>query len=121
MRFPRYGLCLVRMKEGRVVRWLAAAIAGAALGAAAGALPAGAQAGARALIAECAACHGEEGIARDVEVPNLAGQREAYLYRQLVAFQTKKRKHKEMRTMSRQMDEADMRAIAQYYSSLPPR
>lgn len=109
------------LKEARVVCWRFAVVAGVALVPAGGAFAAGAQGSARALIAECAACHGEEGIARDVEVPNLAGQREAYLYGQLVAFQTKKRKHKEMRTMSRQMDEAEMRAIAQYYSSLPPR
>lgn len=75
----------------------------------------------RPLVADCAPCHGDEGVAKDVEVPNLAGQRETYLYNQLVAFHRGKRPHKEMRLMSRHMSEKEMRAIAQYYSSLPPR
>jgi len=74
------------------------------------------------LIAEaCAPCHGDEGIAKSVDVPNLAGQHNVYLYNQLRAFRSGKRPHKEMRFMSRQMTDADMRAIADYYSSLPPR
>ena len=74
------------------------------------------------LIAEaCAPCHGDEGIAKSVDVPNLAGQHNVYLYNQLRAFRTGKRPHKEMRFMSRQMTDADMRAIADYYSKLPPR
>ena len=63
------------------------------------------------LIAEaCAPCHGDEGIAKSVDVPNLAGQHNVYLYNQLRAFRTGKRPHKEMRFMSRQMTDADMRA-----------
>jgi cytochrome c553 len=74
------------------------------------------------LIAEaCAPCHGDEGIAKSVDVPNLAGQHNIYLYNQLRAFRIGKRPHKEMRFMSRQMTDADMRAIADYYSKLPPR
>jgi len=74
------------------------------------------------LIAEaCAPCHGDEGIAKSVDVPNLAGQHNVYLYNQLRAFRTGKRPHKEMRFMSRQMTDDDMRAIADYYAKLPPR
>jgi cytochrome c553 len=74
------------------------------------------------LIAEaCAPCHGDDGIAKSVDVPNLAGQHKVYLYNQLRAFRTGKRPHKEMRFMSRQMTDDDMRAIADYYSRLPPR
>jgi cytochrome c553 len=74
------------------------------------------------LIAEaCAPCHGDEGIAKSVFVPNLAGQHNMYLYNQLRAFRSGKRPHKEMRFMSRQMTDADMRAIADYYAGLPPR
>ena len=78
-------------------------------------------AGMRPFVGDCAPCHGDEGVAKDVEVPNLAGQRETYLYNQLVAFHNNKRKHKEMRLLSRDMSEAEMRAIAQYYAALPPR
>ena len=75
----------------------------------------------RDLIQECAYCHGDAGIAKDMDVPHLAGQQREYLYKQLVAFRIGKRAHKEMRTMSRQMTEAEMRAIADYYAALPPR
>jgi cytochrome c553 len=74
------------------------------------------------LIAEaCAPCHGDDGIAKSADVPNLAGQKRVYLYNQLRAFHTGKRPHKDMRFMSRQMTDEDMRAIADYYAKLPPR
>lgn len=75
----------------------------------------------RDLIAECAYCHGDAGIAKDKDVPHLAGQQRDYLYNQLVAFRRGTRTHKEMRYMSRQVTEAEMRALADYYASLPPR
>ena len=75
----------------------------------------------RDLIQECAYCHGDAGIAKDKDVPHLAGQQREYLFTQLQAFRTGKRAHKEMRTMSRQMTDAEMRMIADYYASLPPR
>ncbi len=71
------------------------------------------------LIAQCAACHGADGIARDVEVPNLAGQHDRYLYNQLLNFRSGRRPHKEMRYMSRHLGEDEMDAIAVYYSNLP--
>lgn len=69
-------------------------------------------------LAECAACHGEDGVGRDVEIPNLAGQHETYLYRQLQNFKSGKRTHKEMRYESGQLSDAEMRALAHYYSQL---
>jgi len=75
----------------------------------------------RDLITECAYCHGDAGIAKDKDVPHLAGQQREYLYNQLAAFRSGKRPHKEMRIMSRQMTDAEMRSIAEYYARLPPR
>ena len=84
-------------------------------------MPAAGAAEVRDLIQECAYCHGDAGIAKDRDVPHLAGQQRDYLYKQLQAFHTGKRAHKEMRTMSRRMTGAEMRMIADYYASLPPR
>lgn len=67
----------------------------------------------------CAPCHGVDGIAKDVEVPHLAGQNVVYLYNQLKAFKSGKRPHKEMRYMSRHVSEAEMEALADYYAALP--
>ena len=71
------------------------------------------------VMVQCAACHGADGVARDVEVPNLAGQHDRYLFNQLQAFKSGKRPHKEMRYMSRMLSDEEMSAIAQYYSNMP--
>ncbi len=72
-------------------------------------------------IAQCAACHGEDGIARDIDTPHLAGQNEVYLYNQIMAFRAGRRAHREMRYMAREISESEARALAAYYASLPPR
>jgi cytochrome c553 len=69
----------------------------------------------------CVPCHGMDGISRDAEVPNLAGQNEAYLLNQLRAFHLGRRQHKEMLYMSRKMTDEDMQALAAYFAALPPR
>ena len=74
----------------------------------------------RADLAQCAACHGEEGIARDTEVPNLAGQNEGYLVNQLRAFRSGARRHPDMRFMSKTMTDAEIEAYAAYYTALKP-
>lgn len=71
------------------------------------------------LMVQCAACHGADGIAREREVPDLAGQHDLYLYNQLKAFKSGKRPHKEMRYMGRHMSDQEMQAIAEYYAGLP--
>ena len=71
------------------------------------------------LMVQCAACHGADGIARESDVPDLAGQHDIYLYNQLKAFKSGKRKHKEMQYLGRHMTDEEMQAIASYYASLP--
>ncbi len=71
------------------------------------------------VIAQCAACHGAEGIAKDVEIPNLAGQHDRYLVTQLQNFRSGKRPHKEMRYMSRHITDEEIEALAQYYANIP--
>lgn len=72
-------------------------------------------------IVQCFACHGDDGIAKDKDVPHLAGQQEAYLLKQMRDFKSNRRPHKEMRVMSREMSDEEMREIAAYFASLPPR
>jgi cytochrome c553 len=73
------------------------------------------------LVASCAPCHGFEGIGKDVEIPNLAGQHDVYLSYQLRAFRSGKRKHPDMSFMTRKLTDAEINALAAYYSGLPPR
>jgi len=72
-------------------------------------------------VEQCAACHGGDGIARDTEVPHLAGQNERYLFNQIMAFRLGKRPHKEMRYMARAMTTAEIAALSVYYAALPIR
>ena len=71
------------------------------------------------VIVQCAACHGADGIAKSADVPHLAGQQELYLFNQIKAFRSGKRPHKEMRYMSRQLSEDEMRDIASHYAHMP--
>ena len=71
------------------------------------------------VIVQCAACHGADGIARSADVPHLAGQQELYLFNQIKAFRSGARPHKEMRYMSRQLSDAEMREIARLYAAMP--
>jgi cytochrome c553 len=75
----------------------------------------------RLTIEACAACHGDDGIARDSEVPHLAGQNERYLYNQMLAFRSGRRQHREMRIMARDLSLEEIASIAAYYASLPVR
>lgn len=70
-------------------------------------------------ITQCFSCHGEDGISKEFDVPHLAGQQEAYLYNQIRAFRAGKRAHKEMRVLSREMTEPEIREIAAFFASLP--
>jgi cytochrome c553 len=110
--------------QNLALRAIAAAPIAFAAGAAARAQDAGPReltVGKNSLVAACAPCHGADGLAHDAEVPNLAGQNAAYLYNQLRAFRSGRRPHKEMLHMSRQLSDEEMRALAEYFSHLPPR
>lgn len=86
------------------------------------AAPAFAEPASRAdLLATCVPCHGVDGIGRDAEIPNLAGQNETYLLNQLRAFRDGRRTHKEMFYISRKMTDDDIQALAAWFASLPPR
>jgi cytochrome c553 len=71
------------------------------------------------ILSECAACHGTDGVGKDIEIPNLAGQQERYLYLQLQNFKSGKRPHKEMRYESRHLSDDEMKDLSHYYAQLP--
>jgi cytochrome c553 len=71
------------------------------------------------LLRQCAACHGVDGVAKDVEIPNLAGQHDRYIVAQLENFRSGKRPSKEMHYMSSHMTDEEIEALAGFYASLP--
>ena len=72
----------------------------------------------KAKAAVCAACHGPKGISNNPLWPNLAGQKEAYLIKQIKAFKSGDRKEPTMLPMVANLTEDDIKNLAAYFSSL---
>ena len=66
----------------------------------------------------CAGCHGANGIGLSQEFPNLAGQKEVYLLKQLKEFKSGARKDPTMTAMVAALGNKDMEDLAAYFSSL---
>ncbi|WP_363347219.1 c-type cytochrome [Methylocystis echinoides] len=66
---------------------------------------------------ECDTCHGVDGVSVvPDQTPTIAGKSEAYLFRQLQAFETGKRRHETMLMMGQKLSDQEMKALARYYS-----
>ena len=72
----------------------------------------------KAKAAACAACHGAKGISAIPTYPNLAGQKEAYLTKQMKAFKDKTRTDPTMNAMAAPLSDADMANISAYFAGL---
>jgi len=70
------------------------------------------------LVLECAPCHGFDGIGQDDGIPNLAGQHQTYLNRQVLAFRSGARRHPEMNFFARQASQDEFTIILDYYAGL---
>jgi len=66
----------------------------------------------------CIACHGADGIAQIEDAPNLAGETVMYIDTQLKAFRTGKRTHDVMSPIAAEMTNDEIRAVAEWYSSV---
>ncbi len=73
----------------------------------------------RARSSQCAACHGQNGIATQPDTPNLAGQNEAYLIKALKEYRSGVRRHEQMSVMAKGLSDKDIASLAAYYSRLP--
>lgn len=72
----------------------------------------------KAKAASCAGCHGAEGVSSNPMWPNLAGQKEGYLVKQLKAFREGIRTDPMMSPMAKPLTDADIDNLAAYFSSL---
>lgn len=82
------------------------------------ALAAGDPALGKAKAAVCVACHGATGISPNTQWPNLAGQQEQYLIRQLKAFRDGGRNDPLMTPMAAGLTDEDIANLAAWYHSL---
>ncbi len=67
----------------------------------------------------CSACHGPTGVSASPMFPNLAGQNDAYVIKQLKDFKSGARANAMMAPMAANLSDADMADIAAYFASLP--
>ncbi|WP_448247729.1 c-type cytochrome [Thalassotalea agariperforans] len=72
----------------------------------------------KAKAAMCSACHGAEGVSAVPMYPNLAGQKEMYLAKQLKDFKSGARKDPIMAPMAMALSDADVANISAYFASL---
>ena len=68
----------------------------------------------------CAGCHGENGVSTNGLVPNLAGQRPAYLYLELKAYRAGDRSDVAMNDTVKFLNDAALVKLAGYFASLDP-
>ncbi len=99
-------------------RQILTALSAVALAAAANVATAGDAAAGKAKAASCAGCHGANGISAVPTYPNLAGQKEAYLSKQMKAFRDGSRTDPTMNAMAKPLNDADIDNLAAYYASL---
>ncbi|MCM0044347.1 MAG: cytochrome c [Burkholderiaceae bacterium] len=74
----------------------------------------------KAKAAQCAACHGANGIAVLPDAPHLAGQNEIYLVKALKDYRSGARKHEQMSVMAKGLSDKDIDNLAAWYNRMPP-
>ena len=68
----------------------------------------------------CVACHGPNGNSANPEWPNLAGQHEKYIRKQLQAFKSGARKNPLMTPMAMSLSDEDMADLGAYFQAQKP-
>lgn len=76
------------------------------------------QAGRQKVAGVCQACHGMDGLSKNPEAPNLAGQIENYLVKAITEYRGGIRKNDSMNIVAKELSDDDIANIAAYYSSL---
>jgi cytochrome c553 len=82
------------------------------------ALAAGNVAAGRQKALQCQTCHGLDGLSKLPESPNIAGNPEQYLVRQLNAFRKGERKNDMMSIVVQQLSDQDIADLAAYYAAI---
>jgi len=68
----------------------------------------------------CTSCHGQDGVGITPQYPTLAGQHPDYLVRALEEYKLGGRKNPIMKGFASQLEESDMKVIADYFSKQTP-
>jgi cytochrome c553 len=76
---------------------------------------------AKDVLAPCAKCHGEAGIATSAVTPNLAGQDATYMLSALHAYKDGSRDDDTMSPKVKKLDDVAMKNFAAYFAGLQPK
>ncbi|HSI42413.1 MAG TPA: cytochrome c [Xanthobacteraceae bacterium] len=68
--------------------------------------------------AQCAVCHGLDGVSKHPEAPNLAGQVEMYLAKSLEEFRSGARVNEMMTVVSKDLKDDDIADLAAWYAAI---
>ena len=82
------------------------------------AFAADARAGRQKVAGVCQACHGMDGLSKNPESPNLAGQLGPYLVKAITEYRSETRKNESMNIVAKDLTDDDIANIAAYYSSI---
>ncbi len=72
----------------------------------------------RQKLTTCQGCHGLDGLSKNPEAPNLAGQVEGYLAKSLEAYRSGERKNESMNIVAKELSDEDIADVAAYYASI---
>ena len=75
-------------------------------------------AGKKKVAVTCAVCHGLDGLSKNPEARNLAGNNARYLVKQLNAFKSGDRKNGMMAAVVKTLSDDDVANVAAWYSGL---
>jgi len=78
------------------------------------------EAGKAVAAANCARCHGLDGISKKPGIPHLSGQHADYIWAGLFVYKNGERNNRTMHGIVDKLGQADMVNVAAYYGSLPP-
>ena len=76
------------------------------------------RAGRQKVAGVCQACHGMDGLSKNPEAPNLAGQIENYLVKALNEYRSGERKNESMNIVSKELSDEDIANISAYYAAI---
>jgi cytochrome c553 len=72
-------------------------------------------------LAQCSACHGEDGNSRTPNIPSLAGQPAFFVLNQLFLMREGVRKVEAMAAIVKDLTDPDLEALSQHFAKLPPK
>ncbi len=76
------------------------------------------EAGRKKVRSTCRVCHGIDGIGTNPTVPNLAGESDRYIAKQLKAFRAGERNHAQMSIIAKGLSDDDINNVATYFAAI---